>query len=581
VKSIRATTRGVTATLIREVAGPTGPVRRSVKVRGEGEALDELSARALYHGWVVSSVDAAAGAVHFTNGAAIQVGSVAAPEARAEVMRQQLEETIREHLETELRIRALQSEPEQMKVLSLIFVDRVASYIGEDGEPGLVQRWFDAAYTRLSARPRFARLGLPPAADVRAAYFSERRGQAVDTTGKTRDDDRSYSLIMQDKARLLSLREPVRFVFSHSALREGWDNPNVFQICTLHRTRSELRKRQEIGRGLRLPVMVNGRRCHDPDIARLTVIANETYESFARQLQSEIREECDVDFGERVVDKRGLRLLRLREGWRADPDFKRVWAKVGRPVAMANHAPSAVIKAACVQAVVDLPDPRGGVVVARRAALSLGEGGVSAVAVGGVRATEIISEASSLVTLSNPLAALQRETGLTRRTLVDVLVDSGRLESLRRDPVVFLDAASEAIRGATQRVIAEYASYHCVSGPAAPVTLFEARGAPRAGKYVVPMTCAIYEGVTARDGREAEWLAELDRDITVNHVLRWPAWHRVLSPMGPLDLGWIVARSDAVTCVLPERVEADPGAKACAASICSALGVAISYRVFD
>ena len=102
-----------------------------------------------------------------------------------------------------------------------------------------------------------------------------------DTRGDTQADDEVYDLIMKDKERLLSLDEPLRFIFSHSALREGWDNPNVFQICTLNETQSEMKKRQEIGRGLRLPVLESGERCFDASINRLTVIANESYDDFA------------------------------------------------------------------------------------------------------------------------------------------------------------------------------------------------------------------------------------------------------------------------------------------------------------
>jgi type III restriction enzyme len=386
---------------------------------------------------------------------------------------------------------------------------------------------------------------------------------------------------MQDKTRLLSLDEPVRFIFSHSALREGWDNPNVFQICTLHRTRSELRKRQEIGRGLRLPVMVNGRRCHDRDLARLTVIANETYELFARRLQAEIREECAVEFGDRVVDTRAVKRLTLREGWRDDPHFEQVWSKVGRPLEMLNDAPSAAIKRACVEAVAAIPEPTAGVVVARRAAIAMDDEGVSAVAVGEARETMITAEPSSAVPLPNPLDSLQRETGLTRRTLVDILVDSGRLESLRREPVAFLDAISTTIRAATQRVIATHARYQCTGEVAASKALFEARGAPRSGAHVVPMRCAVYDGLGARDASEASWLAELDNDQAVTHVLRWPRWFRVPSPLGPLDLGWIVARGDDLTCYLPTVVASDAAAKACASSICATLGLSIAYHVLN
>jgi type III restriction enzyme len=118
-----------------------------------------------------------------------------------------------------------------------------------------------------------------------------------DTRGDTQANDEVYNLIMKDKERLLALEEPLRFIFSHSALREGWDNPNVFQICTLNETRSVLKKRQEIGRGLRLPVDQNGLRVFDASVNKLYVMANESYEDFARALQTEYEEECGVTFG--------------------------------------------------------------------------------------------------------------------------------------------------------------------------------------------------------------------------------------------------------------------------------------------
>ncbi|GAG46882.1 unnamed protein product, partial [marine sediment metagenome] len=108
------------------------------------------------------------------------------------------------------------------------------------------------------------------------------------TSGSTLADEDVYSKIMKNKEQLLSLDEPLRFIFSHSALREGWDNPNVFQICTLNETKSEMKKRQEIGRGLRLPVNQQGERIFNETINRLTVIANESYEDFAKKLQTEI-----------------------------------------------------------------------------------------------------------------------------------------------------------------------------------------------------------------------------------------------------------------------------------------------------
>src|SRR5450759_687962 len=129
-------------------------------------------------------------------------------------------------------------------------------------------------------------------------YFAaDKKGVLKDTKGDTQADDDVYNLIMKDKERLLSAEEPLRFIFSHSALREGWDSPNVFQICTLNETRSTIKKRQEIGRGLRLPVDQTGQRVFDESINRLHVVANESYEDFARALQTEYEEDCGVTFG--------------------------------------------------------------------------------------------------------------------------------------------------------------------------------------------------------------------------------------------------------------------------------------------
>jgi type III restriction enzyme len=137
---------------------------------------------------------------------------------------------------------------------------------------------------------------------VHNGYFAKDKAGPKDTTGKTKADDEAYEIIMKDKERLLSPEEPLRFIFSHSALREGWDNPNVFQICTLNESRTEMRKRQEIGRGLRLPVDASGECSFDPNINKLTVVANESYADFARDLQTEIEEETGVEFKDRIVN---------------------------------------------------------------------------------------------------------------------------------------------------------------------------------------------------------------------------------------------------------------------------------------
>ena len=209
----------------------------------------------------------------------------------------QIERTIRKHLDKELQLKG-----KGIKVLSLFFIDKVANYRVYD-EEGKVQKGkfaqqFEEHYNKLIALPQYKELAAHGVEDIHNGYFSaDKKGVIKDTNGSTQADDDTYSLIMKDKEKLLSLETPLKFIFSHSALREGWDNPNVFQICTLNETQSVAKKRQEIGRGLRLPVNQHGVRVFDDAINKLTVIANESYDEFAASLQKEYEEDCGVTFG--------------------------------------------------------------------------------------------------------------------------------------------------------------------------------------------------------------------------------------------------------------------------------------------
>jgi type III restriction enzyme len=219
------------------------------------------------------------------------------------IYKEMIRETIREHFRKEGQLRT-----SGIKVLSLFFVDKVASFLGtgssNDSADGEFAKWFDEVFIEERSKKQEWQELLPQQPnELRRAYFSQiKRGKNIvahDSSGSTKADDDAYELIMQDKERLLDQDEPVRFIFSHSALKEGWDNPNVFQICTLREMGKEVERRQTIGRGLRLPVRQTPKgyeRVRDNGIATLTVIANETYQAFAKSLQNEYRED-GVDIG--------------------------------------------------------------------------------------------------------------------------------------------------------------------------------------------------------------------------------------------------------------------------------------------
>jgi type III restriction enzyme len=306
-----------TATVVFEFDAKTGGgIRRKTKtlVLGDDIYIHSGELEAYHDGYQISEINARdeEGFVDFVNGIRIHEGEVIGETNADDLRRIQIRETIMSHLETERKLYK-----KGIKVLSLFFIDEVAKYkyYDDDGEQkGVYAKIFEDEFQKAVDIYLNQQLQFEEDADFRkylekfipseihAGYFSiDKKGHAINSKESKEggsDDVSAYDLIMKNKERLLDFKEPVRFIFSHSALREGWDNPNVFQICTLRESDAEIKKRQEIGRGLRLCVDQNGIRqdaeilgenlVHDTNI--LTVIANESYESFANSLQSEFNE---------------------------------------------------------------------------------------------------------------------------------------------------------------------------------------------------------------------------------------------------------------------------------------------------
>ncbi|MHC2722449.1 type III restriction-modification system endonuclease [Bradyrhizobium diazoefficiens] len=290
---------GIRARLEIHKEGKSGPKPTKMWVKQGDDLYERSDQREAYrNGYIVQNIDCTPGSeyVEFNQGRFLELGQETGGLAD-DIMKAQVYETVEQHLKKE---RALKGKG--IKVLSLFFIDRVANYrvYNEDGTTSLgkIGQWFEDAYKELTAKPIYKGLIPFDFAEVHNGYFSrDKQGHAKDTRGNTADDEDTYNLIMRDKERLLDPNVALRFIFSHSALREGWDNPNVFQICTLNETQSADKKRQEIGRGLRLPVNETGERVHDETVNRLTVIANESYEEFARTLQTEFEDDFDIRFG--------------------------------------------------------------------------------------------------------------------------------------------------------------------------------------------------------------------------------------------------------------------------------------------
>jgi len=300
----------ISAKVDLDVKTATGVKRQEVTV-SDGDDLQQTTKRDIYTDFRVGEINTAKGEefleLRYPGGEAmLAVGQAYGDVDALAVQREMIRRTIREHLDKEKLLG-----PKDIKVLSLFFIDSVERYrqYDKDGNPvkGDYARIFEEEYRRAAKLPAykslFAEVDLSQnAEDVHNGYFSiDKKGGWSDTAennaGNRENAERAYNLIMKDKEKLLDVKTPLKFIFSHSALKEGWDNPNVFQICTLREIGTERERRQTIGRGLRLCVDQRGERVRGFEVNRLTVIATESYEQFAENLQKEIEADTGIRFG--------------------------------------------------------------------------------------------------------------------------------------------------------------------------------------------------------------------------------------------------------------------------------------------
>ena len=316
----------ITAQVEVDVETPTGGVRRTEVSVQDGDDLERKTRRPIYRDHRIGEIQARRNEQFMElivpgESYWLSPGEAYGDVDRRAVQRGMIRKTITEHFDKEKRLGPL-----GIKTLTLFFIDEVARYrsYDEDGNPvkGEYARIFEEEY-RSAAGHRDYR-ALFEGADIDAAaerahngYFSADRSGIWKDTSESRladreNAERAYSLIMRDKEKLLSFSEPLSFIFSHSALREGWDNPNVFQICTLRDIGTERERRQTIGRGLRLCVNQGGERQRGFEVNTLTVIAREDYEQFAENLQREIEKDTGIRFG--VIEPNQFAGIPVREG---------------------------------------------------------------------------------------------------------------------------------------------------------------------------------------------------------------------------------------------------------------------------
>lgn len=545
VESITATKTKVTAKVSINSNENGGVKKKTITVK-VGDDLYKLSnEREIYaDGYIIEEIDAVNQCISISNGNLLYKGDSQGG-LTDEVMKFQIRKTIEEHLKKEKRLNKL-----GIKVLSLFFIDKVANYrsYNETRNPvkGKFAVWFEEIYQEYVSKPTFKELDKFLVEETHNGYFSQdKKGAFKDTSGETKADDDTYSLIMRDKEKLLGLDNSLRFIFSHSALREGWDNPNVFQICTLNETKSVIKKRQEIGRGLRLAVDQTGKRTYDQNINRLTVIANEAYDDFAKALQKEIEEDCGVAFTGRIKNRGDREKIKYRKGFEADPKFLEIWEKLKKKTTYRVDYKTEELITLAAKALKDLPEIKSPSIRSTKIGITISDEGVGTNYVG----EKVESYGSYSWKIPDVLGYIQSKTELTRSTIEEILSKSGRIEDIIINPQLFLDLATTAIKRTLYDLMIDGIKYQKISGSAYEMALFEAQELEvylnDFSFNVSDPSKTIYEEFVPLDsGVESKFAKDCETSDQIKFYFKLPNWFKIPTPIGNYNPDWALVFED-------------------------------------
>ena len=611
--------------------------RKEVVVQG-GENLEELTGRALYAdcriGEIRTGRDNQLLEVKLPGSETFLQPGQAVGDVDADALKRlMIRRTIHEHLVKETRLAPL-----GIKVLSLFFIDAVDHYrsYDADGHPvkGKYARMFEEEYRRAAKLPEFVSLFkevdlTSEAEEVHDGYFSidkaRRWTDTADNNQSARDNaERAYSLIMKDKEKLLGFETKLKFIFSHSALKEGWDNPNVFQICALREIGTERERRQTIGRGLRLCVNQKGERLRGFDINTLTVIATESYEEFAENLQKEIEKDTGIKFGivekhqfaaipvvkadgstgmlgfeesaaifdhlksQGFVDAKGkvqdtLRtalkdgsfalptalaphlasvrdvlkkvagkldiknadervVVKTRQAILESAEFQALWDRIKHKTTYRVHFDNEKLLVDCAKAIANGPPVSKARVRIRKADLSIGQGGVLAKEHDKNSGTIVTIEEGDIV-LPDVLTDLQDRTQLTRKSLVRILTECGRLNDFKRNPQAFIEVAGEVINRTKRLAVVDGIKYQRIGDDQYYAQeLFqqeELTGYLR--NMLKDAQKSVFEHVIYDSGGVERTFAEqLEKNEAVKIYAKLPGWFKVPTPLGTYNPDWAV-----------------------------------------
>jgi type III restriction enzyme len=617
------------------VRGADGSLTRRVMKAKQDQELSNLTNNPAYEGWWITELSIEPQFVELNKHGMLQQGEEIGGNSDS-IYREMIRETIKEHLRKQTLLKS-----KGIKVLSLFFIDKVENFLGDglnniDANGQFVQ-WFDELFREERAKsPQWQELLPQDPADLRRGYFSvlkAKRGGTdtfQDTSGTTKADDDAYDLIMRDKAGLLSWEQPVSFIFSHSALREGWDNPNVFQICTLREMGAEVERRQTIGRGLRLPVDQTGERVADRSIAQLTVIANESYVAFAKSLQTEY-EKSGVEIGrvrlqefskialyeehiepdgpecfgyersktlyealessgmirdgkvtaayqptqlgfdlkqhipdffwpyedtiieyigrssiERYLKPQSKRKARkLNKELFANPEFEEFWRAISARTTYRVSVDRDRLIEATVRAIKEAPAIQPLRIQVTRAGVKILRGGT--------KATETGQRSASLqgaYDLPDIITELQEATSLTRKTIIDILLDSGRLPEFIGNPNDFIQMVKGRLQAVLAEIVTEGIQYEKIGGYVYELRELQKDGQEEKDRFLDQMyklqnpEKSDFDYVVYDSEPERQFAELLDGRSDIKLFMKLPGKFKIGTPVGPYNPDWAIIKHE-------------------------------------
>ena len=487
-----------------------------------GDDLSKKTNNSEYNGFKVIEINAKYNFIKFSNGVKLKLGQEQGKD-KDSIMESQIIHTIDEHFNKYGLLKQ-----EGIKPLSLFFIDKVDNYLQKDG---FIRKTFEKWFNQKKKEfPDFKDLNVN---DVHSGYFSEKkRDNAIE-----KDKD-AFDLIMRDKERLLSFDEPVQFIFSHSALREGWDNPNVFNICTLNQSVSRIKKRQEIGRGMRLPVNQKGDRITDKEYT-LTVIANESYAEYASRLQKEYEDEYGCGFvGPKPKNKKEKHTLKTKFNFELDPNFKILWEKVSKKTRYAVEIDTNKLINNCVTKINKQIAINSIKIKIDTVELRLEKNkGIETIFKGSSQ-----KEIDKLFNIPNIVEQISNETKLTRSTIVKILTQIKNLDLIFKNPQEYIASCTLIIKEILADFLVNEIKYLEIDDWY-DMKLFE--DVETYNDIVLKVNKTIYDGIVFDSQTEKDFAEKLDKnDDRIKLFIKLPRWFKISTPIGNYNPDWAIVMDD-------------------------------------